>query len=250
MRERPPYLIWPLDGVKLLLTFAALVLVFISVLTQRTQSAQPRPISTVAVTPTRPAVVASMTVPTATRPPATATQLPTPTLAPTKTPQPTAAPTQPATRVPTAAPTVTLVPTQPPTQAPTLAPTATPVPTQAPTLAPTQAPTLAPTVAPTTVPTSQPTPGAGAFAVTLPESGATLRTPRPIFIGVGRSGDVVTVLDGQRTLGTTTIDARGRWRFVTPEDLPAGEHTINFQVRNAQGELQRDALPLKIVIAP
>jgi len=61
---------------------------------------------------------------------------------------------------------------------------------------------------------------------------------------------VVTVLDGQHVLGTATVDARGRWRFVTPEDLATGEHTINFQVRNSQGELQAEAPSLQIVIAP
>lgn len=238
MRERPPYLIWPLDGVKLLITFAVLFLIFISVLTQGTLSAQPRPISTVAVSPTRQVIVAPTLAPTATRPPATATQPSAPTAVPTKTLPPTLAPTQ----TPTIAPTATPLPTKPPT----IAPTATPKPTQAPTLAPTTPPTPEPTTAPTT----QPTPGASAFAVTLPEPGATLRGTRPIFIGVGRAGDVVTVLDGQRVLGTATVDARGRWRFVTPEDLAAGEHTINFQVRNSQGELQAEAPPLKIVIAP
>ena len=216
MRERPPYLIWPLDGIKLLLTFAVLFLVLISILTQGTPSAQPRPISTVAASPTRQVIVAPTTAPTVTRPPATATRPAAPTTAPTKTLQPTLAPTEP----------------------PTTVPTATPVPTQAPTLAPTAAPT------------AQQTPAAGTFAVTLPEPGATLRTTRPIFVGIGRAGDVVTVLDDQRILGTATVDARGRWRFVTPEDLAAGEHTINFQLRNSQGELQAETLSLKIVIAP
>lgn len=209
MRERPPYLIWPLDGIKLLLTFAVLFLVLISILTQGTLSAQPRPISTVAVPPTRQVIVAPTTAPTATRSTA-------PTTAPTKTLQP------------------TLVPTEPPTTAPT----ATPVPMQAPILTP------------TATPTAQQTPATGAFAVTLPEPGATLRTTRPIFVGIGRAGDVVTVLDDQRILGTATVDARGRWRFVTPEDLARGEYTINFQLRNSQGELQAETLSLKIVIAP
>ncbi len=234
MRERPPYLIWPLDGVKLLITFAVLFLVFVSVLTQGTPSARPQPIGTVTAPPTRQVIVVPTLAPTATRPPATVT--------PTKTLQPTLAPTKP----PTVAPTATPMPTTAPTRPPTTAPTATPMPTQA----PTPAPTAPPTPEPTTIPTAQQTPEAGAFAVTLPEPGVTLRTARPIFVGTGKAGDVVTVLDGPRVLGTTTVDARGRWRFVTPEDLAAGEHTINFQVRNSRGELQAEAPSLKIVIAP
>jgi hypothetical protein len=259
MRERPPYLIWPLDGIKLILTFVALVIVFASVLTQKTTSAQPRPLGTPAASPTRVVVATPTAIATATQPPA-ATKPTTPTIEPIATLKPAVAPTKPPTSTPRNTPTVvatatpqpTQAPTSVPTQAPTLAPTVAP--TQAPTLVPTQEPTVVPTVAPatatTSAPTAQPTGAAGTFAITLPEPGATLRTPRPIFIGVGRAGDTVTVMDGQVILGTTTIDARGRWRFVTPQELAAGDHTINFQVKNGQGELQGEMIPLKIIIAP
>jgi hypothetical protein len=197
MRRHPPYLIWPWDGIKLLLTFAALAAVFAGILSQRPLPARSRLAATAIPSPL-PAV--------ATRPSATPTRLP-----------------QPAT------------PTALPTKSPTPSPTATLTPT----------PTPAATVAPAT-----PTPAGTILAITWPEPGTTLRTPRPIFRGMGRPGDAITILDGETELGMTSVDAGGRWRFVVAEPLAAGEHIIRAVVKDEQGRVVLESAPLKVAIAP
>lgn len=201
MRRRPPYLIWPLDGIKLLLTFAALVAVFAGVWAQGSPSAQPRPTATVLAPSTRAAVLTPTRRPTA-----------------TSTPQPTP------------------MPIVSPTVSPTAPPTATPTPTSMPTAV--------------ASPTVRPTLGEAALAITWPEPETTLRTPRPIFRGTGRPGDTVTILDGETALGTTLVDASGRWRFVVAEPLAAGEHVLRAVVKDDQGKVSLESSPLKVSIAP
>jgi hypothetical protein len=57
---------------------------------------------------------------------------------------------------------------------------------------------------------------------------------QPIFVGLATSGSVVTILDGDTILGTTTANAFGFWIFDT-SSLAAGKHTITAEATNSSG---------------
>jgi hypothetical protein len=51
----------------------------------------------------------------------------------------------------------------------------------------------------------------------------TIKNPLPTMIGFGHAGDVITVFDGDRSIGSTTVHADGTWGFSTPL-LAKGTH--------------------------
>jgi hypothetical protein len=56
----------------------------------------------------------------------------------------------------------------------------------------------------------------------------------PVLIGQAMPGSVVTILDGNTILGTTTASTLGFWMFASPT-LAAGKHTIYAEATNALG---------------
>jgi hypothetical protein len=51
----------------------------------------------------------------------------------------------------------------------------------------------------------------------------TIKNPLPTIIGFGHAGDVITVFDGDRSIGSTTVHSDGTWTFSTPL-LAKGSH--------------------------
>jgi hypothetical protein len=51
----------------------------------------------------------------------------------------------------------------------------------------------------------------------------TIKNPLPTIIGFGHAGDVITVFDGDRSIGSTTVHTDGTWTFSTPL-LTKGSH--------------------------
>jgi len=51
----------------------------------------------------------------------------------------------------------------------------------------------------------------------------TIENPLPTMIGFGHAGDLITVFDGDRSIGSTTVHADGTWAFSTPL-LAKGTH--------------------------
>jgi hypothetical protein len=51
----------------------------------------------------------------------------------------------------------------------------------------------------------------------------TIKNPLPTIIGFGHAGDVITVFDGDRSIGSTTVHTDGTWTFSTPL-LAKGSH--------------------------
>ncbi|WP_051888514.1 hypothetical protein [Caballeronia sordidicola] len=45
---------------------------------------------------------------------------------------------------------------------------------------------------------------------------ATIDNPLPTIIGFGHAGDIVTILDGDHSIGSTTVHSDGTWAFSTP----------------------------------
>jgi hypothetical protein len=57
---------------------------------------------------------------------------------------------------------------------------------------------------------------------------------QPIFAGLATPGSVVTILDGDTILGTTTANAFGFWVFDT-SSFTSGKHTITAEATDASG---------------
>ncbi|HYP85148.1 Ig-like domain-containing protein [Variovorax sp.] len=57
----------------------------------------------------------------------------------------------------------------------------------------------------------------------------------PEFTGVAKAGSVVTLTDGQAVLGSTTAEADGSWRFLPPQDLAEGAHSVVATAVDPQG---------------
>jgi hypothetical protein len=64
--------------------------------------------------------------------------------------------------------------------------------------------------------------------------GTTVIIGPPIFAGRATAGSVVTILDGDTILGTTTANSLGLWFFVSPP-LAAGKNTIFAEATKASG---------------
>ncbi|MEA2502653.1 MAG: large repetitive protein, partial [Actinomycetota bacterium] len=64
--------------------------------------------------------------------------------------------------------------------------------------------------------------------------GTTVIIGPPIFAGLATAGSVVTILDGDTILGTTTANAFGLWFLVSPP-LAAGKNTLFAEATNASG---------------
>ncbi|WP_232081600.1 Ig-like domain-containing protein, partial [Citrobacter rodentium] len=63
------------------------------------------------------------------------------------------------------------------------------------------------------------------------------------------AGTTVTVYDGDRVIGQTTVDANGAWQFTTEEGLSDGGHDIHFTVSDAAGNTSAPSESLTMEVA-
>ena len=82
------------------------------------------------------------------------------------------------------------------------------------------------------VPTPKPALIAPSFDVVRVEpSGET------VVAGRAAPGSTVTLLDGERRLGSATADARGQWVIVLDTPLAPGDHALGLESRTADGQV-------------
>lgn len=58
---------------------------------------------------------------------------------------------------------------------------------------------------------------------------------RPEIQGTGKVGAIVTVFDGSKALGSTTVKADGSWSFTPSSDLSDGEYSITAKALDQTG---------------
>lgn len=58
---------------------------------------------------------------------------------------------------------------------------------------------------------------------------------RPIMSGSGTPGNTVRIYDNGKLIGTTIIDASGRWQWQSESNLAAGKHDLSFSEMNRDG---------------
>ena len=64
-----------------------------------------------------------------------------------------------------------------------------------------------------------------ATGVNVPPGGTT-GNPSPVISGTGKPGDIVTVTDGDKPIGSTTVGPDGDWSITPTPPLGEGEHNI------------------------
>ena len=58
---------------------------------------------------------------------------------------------------------------------------------------------------------------------------------RPLIMGSGKPGGIVTIHDGSRVLGSVSVMADGSWAFKPDEDLDNGVHTFSVTITDLTG---------------
>jgi len=68
------------------------------------------------------------------------------------------------------------------------------------------------------------------FIPTLtPIEGAVSNNAKPALGGTGTSGSLITVMDGTKVLGTTTVGNNGSWTFALTTPLTEGLHQFSVK---------------------
>jgi len=65
-------------------------------------------------------------------------------------------------------------------------------------------------------------------------AGSTTTDVHPNVSGTGKAGDIITVYDGTKALGSVTVDINGKWTLKTP-DLSTGTHDVYAIETNLAG---------------
>ena len=99
---------------------------------------------------------------------------------------------------------------------------------------------------PPTTSTLQITDDSGSTLVSL-DNGAFTRDTTPVLSGTAAAGDVITIIDGDATLGSVTVGAGGVWTF-TPAALAEGAHSFTITTVDATGNAGASAGPIAITV--
>ncbi|WP_166792003.1 Ig-like domain-containing protein [Leminorella grimontii] len=62
---------------------------------------------------------------------------------------------------------------------------------------------------------------------------------RPVITGSGEAGSIITVYDNGTIIGTTTVDANGKWTFTPDSNLSDGKHEISATQTNSAGAVSQ-----------
>ena len=90
-------------------------------------------------------------------------------------------------------------------------------------------------------------PGAGAPAIKLPAAG--LKASEPLTLeGTGTPGSTVTVYDGDKVVGETTVAPDGTWQITLPP-LALGAHSLVAKQVGADGKEQAASAPVELTVA-
>ncbi|WP_312026941.1 Ig-like domain-containing protein, partial [Enterobacillus tribolii] len=80
------------------------------------------------------------------------------------------------------------------------------------------------------------------------QNGGVTDETKPVFSGGGEPGDKVTIYDGDKVLGTTTIDENGKWTFTPDEALSEGDHSITVTQSDPAGNVSESSDPLEFEV--
>ena len=105
-----------------------------------------------------------------------------------------------------------------------------------------------PVVIDTSVPAKPPIPTmTDDNGATIP-AGSTTADAHPHINGTGTAGDTITVYDGSKVIGSTTVGGDGKWSFTPSPDLGPGAHDIHVIETNPAGTPSAASDPIHVVI--
>ncbi len=84
-------------------------------------------------------------------------------------------------------------------------------------------------------PIVSPTPG-----ILTPSDNGTLSDSQPTFQGTGIPGEVVQIIvhSDQNLSGSVVVGSDGRWKWIPPDNLTPGEHTVTIATTDGSGQTQ------------
>ncbi|MDR0805731.1 MAG: Ig-like domain-containing protein, partial [Enterobacteriaceae bacterium] len=75
-------------------------------------------------------------------------------------------------------------------------------------------------------------------------SGDSTDDKRPEFSGKASVGNVITIMDGDKVLGSTVVDKNGNWTFTPSEDLQEGSHSVSVTETDRAGNTSKPSDPI------
>ncbi|WP_051916832.1 Ig-like domain-containing protein, partial [Serratia sp. Ag1] len=78
--------------------------------------------------------------------------------------------------------------------------------------------------------------------------GETTDDRSPTLSGKGEPGDLVTVIDNGKEIGSTVIDENGNWTFTPSEPLENGDHNLSTTVTDPAGNVSEPGPGVNIVV--
>ncbi|MDM0077513.1 Ig-like domain-containing protein [Variovorax sp. J2P1-59] len=79
------------------------------------------------------------------------------------------------------------------------------------------------------------------------ESGESTNDKQPEFKGEGTPGDLITVYEGDKPLGSAVVNEQGKWSVI-PEELPDGEHSVEVTATDPVGNESERSEPFEFTV--
>ncbi|MDF3936706.1 Ig-like domain-containing protein [Pseudomonas citronellolis] len=79
-------------------------------------------------------------------------------------------------------------------------------------------------------------------------AGASTDDTTPTFAGKGEPGDVATIKDGDKVLGSAVVDDAGNWSFTPEQPLEEGEHSVSVVLTDKAGNSSEPSAPLDFAV--
>ncbi|TQS86842.1 hypothetical protein ELQ32_16645, partial [Limnobaculum zhutongyuii] len=80
------------------------------------------------------------------------------------------------------------------------------------------------------------------------EPGSKTDDATPTFNGEGDAGDTIIIKDGDQVIGSTVVDADGKWEWTPETDLSEGDHSITVIEKDEAGNESEPSDPIEFTV--
>ena len=80
------------------------------------------------------------------------------------------------------------------------------------------------------------------------EPGSKTDDATPTFNGEGDAGDIIIIKDGDEVIGSTVVDADGKWEWTPETDLSEGDHSITIIEKDEAGNESAPSDPIEFIV--
>ncbi|WP_288386544.1 Ig-like domain-containing protein, partial [uncultured Acinetobacter sp.] len=76
------------------------------------------------------------------------------------------------------------------------------------------------------------------------KAGSATDDNQPTFKGIGTSGQIITIYDGNVVIGTTIVSSDGTWTFTPTTPLADGDHIISYTIKDHPDSVESGKSPV------